>query len=186
MKEIECVKKKIEKIIKNSLVSEDPIHSKNTLEWLLKLKPDADEALKIAALAHDIERAIEKRKVKRKDYRDYDEFKNAHALNSAKILLDIMKECNAADDVFRLIRFHETGGSRRVNILRGADGISFFHVNLPEYFSRNGKKETEKRWFWGYRRLSEKEKIIIAKFNYQDKELNALVTTWLGKSQLCL
>jgi 3-hydroxyacyl-CoA dehydrogenase len=79
MKEIECVKKKIEKIIKNCLVSEDPIHSKNTLEWLLKLKPDADEALKIAALAHNIERAIEKRKVKRKDYRDYDKFKNAHA-----------------------------------------------------------------------------------------------------------
>ncbi len=62
MKKNECAKKKIEKIIKNSLVTEDPIHSKNTLEWLLKLKPDADEALQIAALAHDIERAIEKRK----------------------------------------------------------------------------------------------------------------------------
>jgi len=190
MKKNECVKKKIEKIIKNSLVPEDPIHSKNTLEWLLKLKPDADEALQIAALAHDIERAIEKRKVKRKDYKDYDEFKNAHALNSANISVEIMKECNVstelADDVFHLIRFHETGGSRRVNILRGADGVSFFHVNLPEYFSRNGKKQTEKRWFWGYRRLSEKEKIIIARFNYQDEELNALVTTWLEKSQLCL
>jgi hypothetical protein len=95
-----------------------------------------------------------------------------------------MKKCNVsidlADNVFHLIRFHETGGSRRANILKGADGISFFHVNLPEYFSRNGKKETEKRWFWGYRRLSEKEKIIIARFNYQDEELNALVTTWLA------
>lgn len=69
MKKIVCLKKKIEKIIKNSLVPEDPIHSKNTLEWLLKLKPDADEALQIAALAHDIERAIEKRKVKQKDYK---------------------------------------------------------------------------------------------------------------------
>ena len=190
MKKIECVKKKIEKIIKNSLVPEDPIHSKNTLEWLLKLKPDADEALKIAALGHDIERAIEKRKVKRKDYKDYDKFKNAHALNSANISVEIMKKCNVstelADNVFHLIRFHETGGSRRVNILRGADGISFFHVNLPEYFSRNGKKETEKRWVWGYRRLSEKEKRIIADFDYQDKELNALVMTWLEKSQLCL
>ena len=190
MKKNECVKKKIEKIIKNSLVPEDPIHSKNTLEWLLKLKPDADEALQIAALAHDIERAIEKRKVKRKDYKDYDDFKNAHALNSANISVEIMKECNVSteltDDVFDLIRLHETGGSRRANILRGADGISFFHVNLPEYFSRNGKKETGKRWYWGYRRLSEKERNIIAKFNYQGEELNALVTTWLEKSQLCL
>ena len=190
MKKNECVKKKIEKIIKNSPVTEDPIHSKNTLEWLLKLKPNADEALQIAALAHDIERAIEKRKVKRKNYKDYDEFKNAHALNSANISVEILKECNVSteltDDVFGLIRLHETGGSRRANILRGADGISFFHVNLPEYFSRNGKKETEKRWFWGYRRLSEKERKIIAGFNYQDEELNALVTTWLEKSQLCL
>ena len=119
MKKLVCLKKKIEKIIKN------------TLEWLLKLKPDADEALQIAALAHDIERAIEKRKVKRKDYKDYDEFKNAHALNSANISLEIMKEYNVSteltDDVFGLIRLHETGGSMRVNILRGADGISFFH-----------------------------------------------------------
>ncbi len=71
MKKNECVKKKIEKIIKNSLVPEDLIHSKNTLEWLLILKPDADEALQIAALAHDIERAIEERKVKRKDYQEF-------------------------------------------------------------------------------------------------------------------
>ncbi len=35
---------------------EDPRHAENTLDWLLKLKPDADEALQIAALGHDIER----------------------------------------------------------------------------------------------------------------------------------
>ena len=87
MKKIVCLKKKIEKIIKN------------TLEWLLKLKPDADEALQIAALAHDIERAIEKRKVKRKDYKDYDEFKNAHALNSANISVEITKKCNVSTEL---------------------------------------------------------------------------------------
>jgi hypothetical protein len=58
MHSIDCVKKRIEEIIKTSPVPEDPIHSKNTLEWLLWLKPDADEALQIAALGHDIERAI--------------------------------------------------------------------------------------------------------------------------------
>ena len=49
MNSIDCVKKNIEGIIEKSLIPEDPIHAKNTLEWLLKLKPDADEALKIAA-----------------------------------------------------------------------------------------------------------------------------------------
>jgi hypothetical protein len=41
MDSIDCVKKKIEKIIRKSQVPEDLIHSKNTLEWLLWLKPDA-------------------------------------------------------------------------------------------------------------------------------------------------
>ena len=64
MDKISLVKRKIEEVIKGSSVPEDPIHSKNTMEWLLKLMPDAGESLKIAALGHDIERAIEKRKVK--------------------------------------------------------------------------------------------------------------------------
>jgi len=65
MDSIDCVKRKIEEIVKESPVPEDLVHSRNTLEWVLKLDPGADEALKIAALGHDIERAIEERKVKR-------------------------------------------------------------------------------------------------------------------------
>lgn len=111
MNDIDCVKNKINNIIKNSSVPEDLIHSKNTLEWLLKLDPDADEGLKIAALGHDIERAIEERKIKRRNYKNYDEFKAAHALNSARIMAEIMKECRLnkklADDVFSLVRYHE-------------------------------------------------------------------------------
>ena len=149
MDSIDCVKKKIEGIIEKSLVTEDPIHSKNTLEWLLKLKPNADEALKIAALGHDIERAIEEQKVRRKEYVSYDEFKKAHALNSAKILEEIMEECNVrkelVDEVFFLVSRHEIGGDRRVDVLRDADSISFFHVNLPyllcpEWCGRNEKE----------------------------------------------
>ena len=90
MDKINLVKQKIEEAIKGSSVPEDPIHSINTLEWLLKLMPDASESLKIAALGHDIERAIEKRKVRRQDYKDYNAFKDAHAFNSANILTEII------------------------------------------------------------------------------------------------
>ena len=86
MDAVDCARKKIVDIIKSSHVPEDPVHAKNTLEWLLKLMPDADEALKIAALGHDIEKAIEGRKVRRKDYESYDDFKKVHASNSANIL----------------------------------------------------------------------------------------------------
>jgi hypothetical protein len=181
MDSIDCVKKKIEEIIKKSPVPEDPIHSKNTLEWLLWLEPDADEALQIAALGHDIERAIEERKVRREDYKNYDEFKDAHASNSAKILAEIMKECSIskklADDSFFLVCQHETGGTRRSDILRDADSISFFHVNLPYYFIRNGVAETRKRFLWGYRRLPDNLKRLVAEFDYQNKELASLVRT---------
>lgn len=184
MDNIDHVKKRIEEIIEKSLVSEDPFHAKNTLEWLLKLKPDADEALKIAALGHDIERAIEERKVKRKDYRTYNEFKKAHALNSAKILKEIMKGCNVrkelVEDIFFLVSHHETGVDRRVDVLRDADSISFFHVNLPYYFLRNGIEETKKRFLWGYKKLAKNLQEVVVKFNFKDKELESLVRAWIA------
>ena len=181
MDNIDCVKKRIEEIINTSPVTEDPIHSKNTLEWLLWLKPDADEAMQIAALGHDIERAIEERKVRREDYKNYDEFKDAHASNSAEILAEIMKECTIskelADDSFFLVCHHETGGTRRSDTLRDADSISFFHINLPYYFIRNGVEETKRRYLWGYRRLPNNLKGLVAEFDYQNKELASLVRT---------
>ena len=184
MKDLVCLKKKIEDIIKKSSVPEDPIHSKNTLKWLLKLKPNADEALKIAALGHDIERAIEERKIKRSDYKTYDMFKDAHALNSAKIIGEIMKDCKInqelIDDVYFLVRHHERGGDNTVNVLRDADTISFFDVNLQFYFKRNDEKETKKRWLWGYNKLPINLKSIVAEFKYRDEKLKSLVDTWIA------
>lgn len=184
---IDCVKNKIKTIIEKSPVSEDPVHSRNTLEWLLKLKPDADEALKIAALGHDIERAVEERKVKRRNCKSYDEFKQTHALNSANILVEIMEECNInkelVDDIFYLVQYHEIGGNKRVDVLRDADTLSFFHVNLPYYFVRNGVEETKRRFLWGYKKLPDNLKRIVAEFEYQDRELELLVKKCIADSQ---
>ncbi len=179
MRSIDCVKKEIETIIAGSPVPEDPRHSKNTLEWLLRLEPDADEALKLAALGHDIERAMEKRKVRRVDFEDFDEFKAAHAGNSADILGEVMADCGVEEDmveeVCRLVRLHEVGGDHRTDLLKDADGISYFDVNLPLYFERNGWDETKRRSVWGFRRLSERGKKIAAGLNYEDEELNRLL-----------
>jgi len=96
---IACAKQKIRAIISKSGVPEDPIYAENVLEWLLKLKPDADEALQIATLAHDIDRADERRKVRRYNFNDYNEFKAAHANNSAKILKEILHECHVEQSI---------------------------------------------------------------------------------------
>ena len=179
MDNINCIKRKIEKIIEKSSVPEDPVHSRNTLEWLLKLEPNADVALQIAALGHDIERAVVQRKVNRQSYKNYDDFKYGHSLNSAKILSELMEGCNISreliNDVTSLVSNHETGGDKRSDILKNADSISFFHVNLPYYFERNSFEETKKRYLWGYRKLPVNLKMIVAEFNYDNKKLESLI-----------
>ena len=176
---IDCVKEKIETIIAASTVPEDPIHSKNTLEWLLRLKPDSDETLKLAALGHDIERAMEKRKVQRAVFEDFDEFKAAHAGNSAHILGEVLADCGVEGDmveeVCRLVRLHEVGGDARADLLKDADGISYFDVNLPMYFERSGVDETKRRSLWGFQRLSKRGKKIATGMNYENEELDRLL-----------
>jgi hypothetical protein len=160
-------------------VPEDPRHAENVLEWLLKLDPKAGHALQIAALAHDIDRAVEARKVRRSDYTDYDTFKTAHARNGAKILRAILDECgvaeSTADEACRLVTLHEVGGDPRSDLLKDADSISFFETNMPLYYQRHGWEETKRRCIWGYRRLSARMKRIAQSMTYEQKVLTRLL-----------
>ena len=142
--------------------------------------PDADEALQIAALGHDIERAVQQRNVRREDFPDYDRFKAAHANNSVEILKETMLECGVEDEtliqeVYDLVCRHEVGGDPRCDLLKDADGISFFEVNLPFYYQRNGPEETKRRCRWSYRQLSEKAKKIAGNLTFENEQLNVLL-----------
>jgi len=179
MNNIELVKKRIKEIISKSTVPEDPLHSINTLEWLLKIDPNADEALIIAALGHDIDRAIIEGKIMRADFSNYNDFKQAHARNSARILEDIMIEFevdqNIISDVRILVQNHEIGGNDRTDMLKDADSISYFDTNLPLYFARNVLEETQRRTIWGYKRLSPRMKERLKTFRYDDSRIENLV-----------
>ena len=172
------IESEIEKIISKSEIPEDSKHSKNTRAWVLRLKPAADIALQIAALGHDIERSIKELKIKRENYTDYDEFKMAHARNSAKVLHELLSKYDLdkgiRDKVTNLVTHHEFGGNPEADILKEADSISYFDVNLPFYFQRNSKKETAFRITWGYQRLSDEAKSIVRDFSYDNIELEAL------------
>lgn len=181
---LENVKAKIEEIISMSPYSEDIFHSINTLEWVLKISPEADTALQIAALGHDIERGVEGRRVHTSGYESFDEFKQEHALNSAKILTEIMEEFGVEqeiiDDVSHLIVNHEVGGDEREEILKNADVLSFFHVCLPLYFDRRGPETTRKRCVWGYKKLSKDLRKFIKEIELIDAELLELVIDSIG------
>ena len=181
---LERVKKDINKVIVRSSYPEEPFHSINTLEWLLKLKPDADIALQIAAVGHDIERAFNEKRIHAADYETYDEDKQAHALNSAQILAGLMEECGVeqeiVDDVAHLVAHHEIGGDEREETLKNADTISFFHVCLPLFFDRRGPDATRKRCVWGFKKLPKDLRKIVVEFNFIDEELTTLMKETLG------
>ncbi len=183
-KKVECVKTKIKEAIKHSPIPEDPIHSENTLRWVLKLKPDASISLQLAALGHDIERAYPPR-IRREDYRDYDSFKKAHAERSAQIMSKLLKTCGIEGDVHNeiveLVRRHETGGDKTSDILNYADSLSFFEVNLPMYFKRNGETEARKRFLWGLKRLPHELIEAVRELRYKDETLQALAEKWLAE-----
>ncbi len=168
-------------MIAGSSVPEDPGHSINTLQWLLKFEPRADEALQLAALGHDIDRAVEASKVLRADFSDYDDFKAAHARHSAEMLLEILQQCGVgdptlADELSRLVCLHEVGGDARSDLLVDADSLSYFDVNLPLYRDRNSREETLRRCLWGYRRLSKRARIIAAELHPPGGELALMMT----------
>jgi hypothetical protein len=164
---------RISEVIAGSSVPEDPRHASNTLEWLMRLDPNSDTALQIAALGPDIDRAVSARKVQRVDFDDYDDFKAAHARNSAGILREILRECGVSDEaltqeVHHLVCAHEVGGDPRSELLKDADSISYFDVNLPLYFAREGWDETLRRCTWGYLRLSARARSIVAGLKFDE------------------
>lgn len=162
-------KKQIEEIISHSQVEEDPGHAQKTLEWILKLKPDADEILQLGALTHDIERARPDR-YRQEQFSDYYIYKQAHAQLSADIAARIVSECGyATAEVERLrliIRHHEAESANPdARLLMDADSITYFDYNVPFYLNRRGEEATIKKILFMYNRVSPQAK----------KEINRLV-----------
>ncbi len=179
MDSVECAKREIRALIADSKVPEDLRHAENTLEWLLRLDPETDQAMQIAALAHDIDRAVEAEKVRRSDHDDFNDFKRAHARNGAKLLRAILEKCSVpkatADEACRLVMLHEAGGDPRSDLLKNADSLSFFQVNLPLYYQREGWEETKRRCIWGYRRLSARMEEVAKRITHEDEALTRLL-----------
>ena len=177
MRDFKNIKNYLLQIISKSPIPEDLPHAENTLYWLLRIYPEADLALKIAAIGHDIERAFPNR-VKKEDYDNYDEYKKAHALHSAEILKKILLKFNLSDSiiskVYNCVKNHEHGGDFYSNILKDADSLSFFDVNIKYFYEREGFYNTLKRAYWGYKRLSSHAKKFFKEINYNEKDLKLI------------
>ncbi|MCK4554158.1 DUF4202 family protein [Candidatus Parcubacteria bacterium] len=120
-------------------------HFTRAVYWVKQLKHDADEALLISAMAHDIERAFRKRDViqimQKGGFGFIDKnFLRLHEERGAEIIGNFLKEQNAShkiiDKVKMLVSRHEEGGNDEQNLLKDADSISFFENNIESFLTR--------------------------------------------------
>lgn len=166
---------RIAHIIAQSPISNDLDHANATLKWLLYLKPNADISLQIAAFGHDIDRGINK--ITEKDRPGdipYDQFKQMHANRSATILSSMLTENNFDESIIKkitnLVRTHEVGGDKESDLLKDADSIAYFELNIPIYLKRNGKEKTRQKIRFMYKRASKRAQDIIKNMTLEDRE----------------
>ena len=184
--------KNIEKYVFDSFRKAGRIHEVlhliRTLHWLEKLKPDVDEALRIAAISHDIERAF-----RRKDVKDIVKkpggltskiYFKKHEIRGAKIMAGCLEKHGAKNDfinrVKMLVSRHEQGGNDDQNLLKDADSIGFFEIYanselISKMIRHIGKKEAKRKIDFMYDRITSNEAKRITK-KWYDKMIADLET----------
>ncbi|MFH1946813.1 MAG: DUF4202 family protein [Candidatus Magasanikbacteria bacterium] len=173
MKNFEEIKKEIENIIISYDGKNELPHAIGTLNWVLKIRPDADDALKISAFAHDIERCVVKHE-KSSDYLIVNEFdkyqilKQEHADKGAEIVVNILGKYDVSEAekqrVKYLISHHEVGGNNDADVLCDADSLSYLLDNFIGYLDKYGTDRAKVKLEWMYGRMSERGKELGLEF----------------------
>lgn len=140
-------------------------HLLKTVECIKLLRPEADEALLIAGIAHDIERGFRGKqlseKIKKQGFKGEDHLK-FHQEEGARITSEFLKKIEANEGMIErvsmLISKHEVGGNEDQNLLKDADSMSFFETNVEHFVTEKVKeygieKVTEKL-DWMFERIS--------------------------------
>ena len=112
-------------------------HLTRALEILLELEPDASEALRIATVTHDSERAFPDPNppfdsALHFDVPGYLRFHQRRAAAmTGRWLQDTGAPFGLSDRVATLIAVHEEGGWHEADLLQAADSLSFLETMVP-------------------------------------------------------
>jgi hypothetical protein len=133
-------------------------HLVRSLEWLDRIAPGSPDAVRLATLTHDMERAFpgpDQPIVKKLE--DDPAYNRAHSDRSARIvgawLRDQLADEELVQEVERLIRAHEDGGWPDANLVQAADSLSFLDTNVELFlgFIRSGRFPVpDVRWKFQY------------------------------------
>lgn len=178
------LKAEISKIFADKNLATDPAHSQNTYEWLMKLDDNASEELQIAALAHDIDRAIDP-SVIQEENESYDNYKVRHANRSAKLIADLMAKYGYSQDSIKktslYVKNHEVGGDKDINTLTDTDSISYFNTNIDWYYEVKGPEKTKVKIIFMYQRVSPRAKKIISSLRFKNPEIQNIFEKCLSE-----
>ena len=178
-KNFKKIKSDIANIFLNAEFELEGDHSLDTLRWVKKIDKNASESLQIAALAHDIDRAIPP-KVTRNAGETYDSYKTRHSQRSSELIVDLMKKYNYPNKLIEgtklLIKKHEEGGNSEADILRDADSISFFSCNLEWYYNYKNRdiKEVKREIIYKFQRATPRAQGLIKSIKIKNTILKDL------------
>jgi hypothetical protein len=137
-------------------------HLLNSLEWLDRIAPGSPDAVRLAALTHDMERAFPGSDQPVPKSLVDPEYHALHSARSARITGEWLRAHGAEDplasQVEALIRVHEDGGWPEANLVQAADSLSFLDCNIDLFLSkvREGKwsaADVAAKFDYSYRRI---------------------------------
>lgn len=120
-------------------------HLLKTKQWLMKIYPEADEAMQIAAVSHDIDSAFVEYNFQGK-FND-PEYLRIHQDESARIIGDFLLSHGTDSEIIErikgLIIAHEVGGDSDQDMIMDADSLGFFDGDLSEFIKKMIEKGNE-------------------------------------------
>ena len=143
--------------------------------WLRHIDPAASEAMLLAALTHDMERAFPGPDSPRQDPSlgpDDPVYNTVHSERSARIVSAFLREHAVAEPlvtaVADLIRVHEIGGWPEADEVQAADSLSFLEVNIEFFLGKIGAAggwtaaQVGAKFTWMYQRIKIDEARMLA------------------------
>jgi SAM-dependent methyltransferase len=136
-------------------------------EWLRRINPHANEAMLLATLTHDMERAFPGPDSPKQDPSlgpDDPIYNQAHSQRSARIVSAFLHEQQVSEplvtEIARLIEVHEMGGWPEADWVQAADSLSFLEVNIDFFLDRINAPENgwtlaqvQAKFAWMYQRI---------------------------------
>lgn len=167
--------------VNNAFQGKQKAHFERAVFWYEKFLPTFTEAHKIAAYAHDIERAFrDEEKKAPENYLDEDFLKH-HQEKGAEIMNSFLKKEGASEEliskVAHLISKHEVGGDEEQNALMDADSVSFMETNAEMFVNKKagveGYEKVKEKLDWMFNRIKSGQARKEATLDYEkwSKEL---------------